>query len=85
MRSADTRLHPGRGDRPGALAALEGALRNAPDDVELLLTASWLAHELGDDAKARRMLLHASEVAPEHPKVRQALRRVAASNAATGQ
>jgi hypothetical protein len=74
-----------RGDRPGALVALEGALRNAPDDVELLLTASWLAHELGDDAKARRMLLHASEVAPEHPKVRQALRRVAASNAATGQ
>ena len=78
-------LHEARGDKPGVLAAFEGALRNAPDEVDLLLAASWLAHELGDDAKARGMLLHAAEVAPDHPQVRKALRRVAASNAPPAQ
>jgi len=67
-----TYLEQGGGDLRAAVKALESAVRLAPRDVESHLRLAAHFQTLGMAARAQRHLQTAREIAPNHPKLRQA-------------
>ena len=67
-----TYLEQGGGDLRAVVKALETAVRLAPRDVESHLRLAGHFQTLGMAARAQRHLQAAREIAPNHPKFRQA-------------
>lgn len=67
-----TYLEQGGGDLRAAVKALETAVRLAPRDVESHMRLAGHFQALGMAARAQRHLQAAHEIAPNHPKFRQA-------------
>jgi tetratricopeptide (TPR) repeat protein len=67
-----TFLEHGGGDLRAVVKALEAAVRLAPRDVDSHLRLAAHFQTLGMAARAQRHLQTAREIAPNHPKLRQA-------------